>query len=206
LYELAGGEDNVVQLVLHMDETTPHIQAIFVPLSDEAPSTSKKKKAPGTLTLNAKPWTSPGKWQRMWTTYAAAMAKHGLRRGEFRPENEHQNLKAGRDEVIEIAKKALETASKAEAKAEQTNEHVHMTLAKQSVAIERQDKKIELVVKKQEQVIHEQRTLIESLTAQLKQAHETIKRLLGRSGTQTPTQTAQAPVEPQNKTYDELGL
>lgn len=169
--DLAGGEKNIVQLVLHMDEETPHFQGVFVPLSEDAPSKSKKPKAPGELKLNAKPWTSPGQWQRMWTTYAAAMAKHGLRRGEFNVENEHQTLKAGRAEVIEVAKRA-------ETKANHVEDHVHNTLAKHQAAIQRQDNKIELVVKQQGQVIQEQRTLIESITAQLKHAHDTIKRLL----------------------------
>lgn len=203
IQDLAGGEENIVQLVLHMDEKTPHIQGVFVPLSDDAPSKSSKPKTPGQLKLNAKPWTSPGKWQRMWTTYAAAMAKHGLRRGEFNVENEHQSLKAGREEVIQIAKRA-------EAKADQVEDHVHNTLAKHQAAIQRQETKIDLVVKQQVQIIQEQKTLIQSITAQLKQAHETIKRLLATRGTnapQTPDQAAAGrQTDPFNPSMDDLGL
>lgn len=210
VYELAGGEENVVQLVLHMDEETPHIQGVFVPLTDDAPSTAKKKKATTekAIALNAKPWTSPGKWQRMWTTYAAAMAKHGLRRGEFRLENEapqeHTTLKAGREEVIQVAKRA-------EVKADRAETHVHETLAKHQAALQRQDNKIDLVIKQQQQVIQEQRTLIESITAQLKQAHEALKRLLGNRGTQTPQTPRQGPPQGQQDTnttptYGDLGL
>lgn len=204
LEDLAGGKDNIVQIVLHMDETTPHIQAVFVPLTDEAPSKSKKPKAPGELKLNAKPWTSPGKWQRMWTTYAAAMAKHGLRRGEFNVEAEHQDLKPGRQEVIKTAERALVVA-------ERTENTVHETLAKHQATMQRQDAKIELVIKQQAQAITEQRTLIERITEQLKQAHDTIKRLLGVRGTQTPQTPRQGPPQGQQDTnttptFDDLGL
>lgn len=204
LEDLAGGKDNIVQIVLHMDETTPHIQAVFVPLTDDAPSKSKKPKMPGELKLNAKPWTSPGKWQRMWTTYAAAMAKHGLRRGEFNVEAEHQDLKHGRQEVIKIAERAVVVA-------ERTENTLHETMAKHQVTLQRQDAKIELVVKQQAQAIQEQRTLIERITEQLKQAHETIKRLLGGRSTQTPQTPRQGPPQGQQDThttptYDDLGL
>lgn len=185
--ELAGGEQNIVQLVLHMDETgSPHLHAVFVPLTDDAPSTSKKKETSAKkkekteekkIALNAKPWTSPGKWQRMWTTYAAAMAKHGLIRGEFRledePMQEHVTLKADRAKVLKIAQQAASTAETAVGIADQALQ-----------ATKRQDAKIELLVKKQEQVIQEQQTLIQSIRNQLKEAHETIKRLLGVGGTQ----------------------
>lgn len=197
LYELAGGKENVVQLALHMDETTPHIVAVFVPITDDAPSTAKKQKTEKKPALNAKPWTSPGKWQRMWTTYAAAMAKHGLSRGEFRLDNEapqeHVTLKEGREEVIKIARQAKATADRAET-------HLHETVVRQQVVLQRQDAKIDLVVKKQDQVIQEQRSLIESLTKQLKTAYDDIKRLLKGSGSGGPQTPHQGPSQPQNGT------
>ena len=195
--EYAGGPENVVQLVLHMDETTPHIQVVFVPISKDAPTTAKNKTIAEKVKLNAKPWTSPGKYQRMWTTYAAAMAKHGLRRGEFRLDNEapkeHQTLKAGRSEVIKLAQRAETVATRAE-------DFLHANLAKQHATLQRQDAKIDLVVKQQADVIQEQRTLIQSITAQLKEAHETIKRLLGRDGSNGPKSPRQVPSQPQTDT------
>lgn len=216
LYQLAGGEENVVQLALHMDEETPHLVAVFVPISDDAPSTAKKKKTEKKPALNAKPWTSPGKWQRMWTTYAAAMAKHGLQRGEFRletePPQEHVTLKQGREELIKTARQAEATAERAVAIADRAETHLHETVVKQQVALKRQDAKIDLVVKKQEQVILEQRTLIESLTTQLKTAYDEIKRLLKGSGAGGPQTPRQGTSQPQNETptatppLDDLGM
>lgn len=203
--EYAGGPENVVQLVLHMDETTPHIQVVFVPISKDAPTTAKNKAIAEKVKLNAKPWTSPGKYQRMWTTYAAAMAKHGLKRGEFRLDNEapkeHQTLKAGRSEV-------MKTAQHAEAVATRTENLVHERITKQDVVIKKQTAKIDLVVKQQADVIQEQRTLIQSITAQLKEAHETIKRLLRGSGANGPNQPRQGhasgQIDPVKQTMENL--
>ena len=213
LYELAGGEENVVQLALHMDEETPHVVAVIVPISDDAPSTAKKKIAEKKPALNAKPWTSPGKWQRMWTTYAAAMARHGLKRGEFRletdPPQEHVTLKDGREQVIKKARQAEATAERAVAIADRAETHMHETVAKHQAVLKRQDAKIEMVVKKQEGVILEQRTLIDSLTVQLKLAYDEIQRLLkgsGAGGPQTPRQGTSQPQNPPPKTLDELGM
>ena len=216
LYGLAGGEENVVQLALHMDETTPHIVAVFVPISDDAPSTAKKKKTEKKPALNAKPWTSPGKWQRMWTTYAAAMAKHGLKRGEFRLENEppqeHVTLKAGREQLIRTARQAEATAERAVEIADRAENHLHETVAKHQAVLKRQDARIEMVVKKQEEVILEQKTLINSLTTQLKTAYDEIKRLLKGSGAGGPQTPRQGPSQPQNETpkatpsLDDLGM
>jgi hypothetical protein len=185
-----AGAENIMQAVLHMDETTPHLQVIFTPITNTAPSAKKTKVPQGErpMTLNAKPFTSPGKWQAMWTSYAKAMKGHGLRRGQQDNGAEHTSLKAGRKEVIDIAKGAEATALKAEALAEKTNVLLHDTMEKQQQILTHQTETIEDVVNAQMVLIAEQRSAIESLKHELLQAYETIKRLLGGAGSKTPHQ------------------
>lgn len=59
--------DNVVDAVLHMDESTPHIHFLTVPLVNQR--------------LCAKEFLAIGVMQRHQSQYAAAMAPHGLQRG-----------------------------------------------------------------------------------------------------------------------------
>lgn len=64
------GEANVVHAHLHLDEATPHIQAIVVPVD---PETSR---------LNAKRWTGgKARLSAMQDRYGEAMAELGLERG-----------------------------------------------------------------------------------------------------------------------------
>lgn len=194
------GKENIVQVVLHMDEATPHLQVVAVPISIEG-TTAK---------LNAKPWTELGKWRRMWTSYATAMKSHGLQRGEMDANAEHQTLKAGRKEVIHIAEKAVSLASAAVDTSQRSETHLHETLVKQNFSILRNEKKIDeaskkidLLVVHQEAVIKDQASMIATLKNELYTAYETIKRLLGKAGTATPAKTA---VEPLNQaTLDVLG-
>lgn len=172
--KFAGGPENVVQFVLHMDETTPHIQAIFVPISTDAPSKKNLKQEDRKPVLNAKPFTSPGKWQKMWTTYAAAMSPFGLKRGSVNADSEHQTIKAGRKEVINLAKEAIEISRT-------TSNQVHSTMAKQNVQIDR-------VVRSQEKLIKEQRTFIEQLQQTNSDLVAMLRKLMGGGGNNVPTQ------------------
>lgn len=192
---LAGAE-NIVQAVVHMDETTVHIQVIFTPITNEAPSKKKVAvpKSERKMALNSKPFNGPGKWQAMWTSYAKAMKSHGLTRGQMDSDAEHQNLKAGRKEVIDIAKNAEATAQKAEALAVKTQAQLTETVDRQSQILTHQTETIEDVVSAQMVIIGEQRTAIEMLKEELVKAYDTIKRLLGGAGSSGPKQSTGRPI------------
>ncbi len=74
------GEDNVVSAVLHMDEETPHLHVIAIPIDERN-------------RLCAKSFTG-GSWKlREWhDTYAAKMRRFGLRRGQKFSRAKHSNL------------------------------------------------------------------------------------------------------------------
>jgi hypothetical protein len=76
------GEDNVASAVLHLDEATPHIQAIVVPVHDGK--------------LRAAHWLDgPAKMGKLQDGYAKAVAQLGLKRGEKRTAPvEHQPVGA----------------------------------------------------------------------------------------------------------------
>lgn len=74
------GKENVVHLVLHQDESTPHLVAYVVPERDGR--------------LNARAVTgTPELLSSMQTSYADAMAKFGLQRGIEGSQARHQTVK-----------------------------------------------------------------------------------------------------------------
>ena len=74
------GEHNIKGAVLHLDETTPHLQLLIIPEHDNR--------------LNARYYTGGReKMRALWTEYAAAMQPLGLKRGrEFSPAK-HKQIK-----------------------------------------------------------------------------------------------------------------
>ena len=67
--DMKFGADNVVSATIHLDETTPHIQALVIPLDDNGK-------------LNARRITGgPAKMKRLHTEYAQACQHLGLKRG-----------------------------------------------------------------------------------------------------------------------------
>lgn len=73
--------DNVVSAVLHLDEATPHIQALVVPLDRK------------TGRLAAKRLFGPEALKDQQDTYAEAMADIGLQRGEPGSKAKHEPLR-----------------------------------------------------------------------------------------------------------------
>ena len=75
-----GGRDNVKAAVMHRDETTPHISLLIVPEHEQK--------------LNARYYTGGRqKMRELWTQYAQAVKRFGLKRGrEFSPA-EHRTIK-----------------------------------------------------------------------------------------------------------------
>lgn len=91
------GSDNVVSVVLHMDESTPHLHATVVPIVQTERQRKKKeqevkrtyrKKAPAPR-LCADEVMSRAKLKNYQNTYAAAMQKYGLQRGIYGSEAQH---------------------------------------------------------------------------------------------------------------------
>lgn len=91
--------DNVVDAVLHMDESTPHIHFLTVPLVNER--------------LCAKEFLAIGVMQRHQSEYAAAMAPHGLQRGipVTETKRKHIGLKESSGSGGQGAKLAAELAT-----------------------------------------------------------------------------------------------
>jgi hypothetical protein len=74
------GEKNVVSFTLHQDETTPHIHAVVIPLTEKGRLSADTLFNPDTLT-------------QLQTDYAQAMAPHGLERGVEGSRRQHQDMK-----------------------------------------------------------------------------------------------------------------
>lgn len=168
------GAENILQFVLHMDESTPHIQCVLSPIVKD-PKTGENK-------LTAKPWTGSGAFARWHTRYGQAMGNFGLQRGQEDSPNTNQTIKVGRlKEALATASVAVEKADKALQNAASTTDQVNTVMAKQNNQIDR-------VVKSQEKLIREQRTFIEQLQQTITEQIEVIKKLLGRSGAAGPVQ------------------
>lgn len=75
------GTENIIEFAVHMDERTPHIHAIVVPISRE------------TKTLNAKSMMSRKQLKGYQTDYAKAMSKYGLERGREGSRAKHETVK-----------------------------------------------------------------------------------------------------------------
>ena len=106
------GSDNVVSVVLHMDESTPHLHATVIPIVETERKRKKKeeevkrtyrKKAPAPR-LCADDVMSRAKLKNYQNTYAAAMQRYGLQRGiisKLEKENERlQGEISKRDDQI----------------------------------------------------------------------------------------------------------
>ncbi len=78
------GEKNVVSFTLHQDETTPHIHAVVIPI------TQNEK---GRTCLSADRLFNPKTLSQLQTDYAAAMAPHGLERGVEGSRRQHEDMK-----------------------------------------------------------------------------------------------------------------
>ncbi len=78
------GEKNVVSFTLHQDETTPHIHAVIIPISQNDK---------GRACLSADRLFNPTTLSQLQTDYAAAMAPHGLERGVEGSRRQHEDMK-----------------------------------------------------------------------------------------------------------------
>lgn len=75
------GRENLVRFTLHMDETTPHIHAIVVPLTPDGELSTKKMLG------------GPKELAQLQTEYANAMKTFGLSRGKENSTAKHTDIK-----------------------------------------------------------------------------------------------------------------
>ncbi len=149
------GAENVASAVLHMDESTPHIHAAVVPIvtgkrrktrekqTDEPSKRKYRTKSAARPRLCVDDVMSRVKLKEYQDTYAAAMAKYGLRRGVDGSKARHvttqefyrntitqqQNLQDNIGELLRIEeekRKAVEHTAKQEQAA---REELHRTAA-----------------------------------------------------------------------------
>ena len=144
------GSDNVVSVVLHMDESTPHLHATVIPIVETERKRKKKeeevkrtyrKKAPAPR-LCADDVMSRTKLKNYQNTYAAAMQKYGLQRGIEGSEAQHISTheyyrslmlqgKSLQEDVDELLKqREQEEKALAKVKAEKKTEELKNTAAK----------------------------------------------------------------------------
>ena len=144
------GADNVVSVVLHMDESTPHLHATVIPIVETERKRKKKeeevkrtyrKKAPAPR-LCADDVMSRAKLKNYQNTYADAMQKYGLQRGVDGSEAQHISTheyyrslmlqgKSLQEDVNELLKrKEQEEKALAKVKAEKKTEELKNTAAK----------------------------------------------------------------------------
>ena len=144
------GSDNVVSVVLHMDESTPHLHATVIPIVETERKRKKKeeevkrtyrKKAPAPR-LSADDVMSRAKLKSYQNTYAAAMQKYGLQRGIDGSVAQHISTheyyrslmlqgKSLQEDVDELLKqKEQEEKALAKVKAEKKTEELKNTAAK----------------------------------------------------------------------------
>ncbi|WP_173664810.1 MobV family relaxase, partial [Hymenobacter sp. AT01-02] len=74
------GTENVIGCMLHQDESTPHLHAIVVPVTQEQ-RLHKGEKVGAKERLSARDLFSPVALRQLQTDYAQAMAPYGLKRG-----------------------------------------------------------------------------------------------------------------------------
>lgn len=144
------GSDNVVSVVLHMDESTPHLHATVIPIVETERKRKKKeeevkrtyrKKSPAPR-LCADDVMSRTKLKNYQNTYAAAMQKYGLQRGIEGSEAQHISTheyyrslmlqgKSLQEDVDELLKqREQEEKALAKVKAEKKTEELKNTAAK----------------------------------------------------------------------------
>ena len=91
------GAQNIITMVLHLDEETPHVHALILPEIERVERRGKKPADPARLQLHRpKPALSASHWvdgraklAALQSDYAAAMSRFGLQRGKERSGARH---------------------------------------------------------------------------------------------------------------------
>lgn len=95
------GKNNIVSLVLHLDEETPHVHAIVIPEIQRIENRGNKKSTKPTKPKPPKPALAASQWvggrallSELQSDYAADMAQFGLERGKERSGARHVPVSA----------------------------------------------------------------------------------------------------------------
>jgi Plasmid recombination enzyme len=86
------GAQNVIGCMLHQDESTPHLHAMVVPITQEQ-RLHKGEKVGATERLSARDLFSPVALRQLQTDYAQAMAPYGLKRGVMYSTAVHEDVR-----------------------------------------------------------------------------------------------------------------
>ncbi|AHJ95295.1 hypothetical protein Hsw_PB0005 (plasmid) [Hymenobacter swuensis DY53] len=104
------GAQNVIGCMLHQDESTPHLHAMVVPITQEQ-RLHKGEKVGATERLSARDLFSPVALRQLQTDYAQAMAPYGLKRGVMYSTAIHEDVrryygaqKTSQQELAELTK------------------------------------------------------------------------------------------------------
>ncbi len=104
------GSSRIVQMVLHLDEFTPHLHVVLLPLVQKV--FSRRQSDGPQWTLNGREIAGPGQYQRAHTEYAAEIEPLGLSRGEQKSGRKYRPYS---DVVAEVETKMREAATAAAA-------------------------------------------------------------------------------------------
>jgi hypothetical protein len=86
------GAQNVIACVLHQDESTPHLHALIVPVTQEQ-RLHKGERVGATERLSCRDVFGPAQLRQLQTDYAQAMAPYGLKRGIPHSTAQHQDVR-----------------------------------------------------------------------------------------------------------------
>jgi chromosome segregation ATPase len=125
------GKENVVSLALHMDELTPHLHAVIVPLTVQGRLSAK-------LILGQKV-----QMREMQTDYARAMKPFGLERGKEGSRAHHEDVKEYYKRLKEDLPKVTEEV---EVKKEEVKE-LKQEIPRLNVVINKQEEELEKLKK-----------------------------------------------------------
>ncbi|GAB3241972.1 hypothetical protein GCM10027346_37860 [Hymenobacter seoulensis] len=110
------GAENVIGCMLHQDESTPHLHALVVPVTQEPRLHQGERRGPAER-LSARDLFSPAALRQLQTDYARAMAPYGLRRGVEYSTAIHQDVrryygaqKTSQRELAELTRPLVPTA------------------------------------------------------------------------------------------------
>lgn len=115
------GVDRIASIVLHLDEYTPHMHVVIVPLVQKVFRRWPERGL--TWTLNGRSVVGPGKFQEVHDQYAEAMAPLGLVRGRSRSRAKYRPYAA---EIADLEQQK-EKAAAAEAEATKAVQDVQET-------------------------------------------------------------------------------
>lgn len=160
-------ESQIVSMVLHMDEYTPHIHVILMPLVKKV--LSRWPERGSTWRLVGREISGPGKYQRVHDEYARAMAPLGLRRGVARSGRKYRPYSAELADLEEAKVKAAEATAAAERAGEEARaEGTRMAAAWLSEFNLQQARKADLDAR--EALVREEEARVKRQQAALRQA------------------------------------